>query len=563
MVNAAIPDGKTAGVSHSITINGNDPLESLEVALQIKHPAPDELVISLTGPTGIKVILHNRTFSSQSPFSPVYETVTPSAESLKTYLGTNPQGKWTLTVADLVPNKSGTLLAWGLRVRPASIMQPLPPTPVSIPAGLFTKVANLIVDASPVNAVAGDANNDGLDDLFVISEQGNQAAVYFSNGTALTDPPLRYSVNRPQKIVTCDFNKDGFLDFALASQTGGITYTTITVFLANSAGGFSQGFTAQVFSSLDRFAAVDATGDGIADLIVGGIPQLVEGVGDGSFKPAVDLVYLGKSYWANCDLNRDGGSDLLVSLSRGGTSPNADPYILYGTADLSFTKREKIAVEETIADSFAARLDHPGRMGFAALAKISGVSVPFQLYTIFEDSSGKLVTNKKQISSDLLVTPVTPYDLNGDGLDELIYVSKTGIYAFQTNSSTSGGQNQLLFDYKTANKIAIGNYFSNGSIGMAIIASSTDVVLVKSTKGPLPTPTPIHTPTPSPTLFLFPTLLLTTPTPTSTPAPPTPTPVPPTPTPKTPILGSPDINGDGVVDKLDLLILMQYWGKKM
>lgn len=554
-VNLSIPDGNVVGVSNTITISGDDPLESIEVALQIDHPAPDELVISLTGPTGIRIILHNRTFSSQSPFSPIYETITPSVESLKTFLGKNPQGNWTITASDLVAGNSGTLLAWGLRVKPSSLIQPLPPTPVPIPQGLFGKTGILTVEAIPSDAAAGDANNDGLDDLFVVSEQGNMAAIYFSNGETLTDPPLRYTVARPQKIALADFNQDGSLDFAVASQASGIAYTTITVFLANLAGGYSQGFTAQITTALNKLDAFDATGDGIIDLIAGGAPQLLEGVGDGSFKPAVDLVYLGKSYLAKGDLDRDGFTDIFAALSRGGTSPNSDPYVLYG-GDMSFLRREKIALEGSIADSFAGRLDEPEITGFATLTKSSSSSTAYSLYTIFEKSPGKITTKKITIASDLLIPPSVPYDLNGDGLDELIYISKTGIAAFQKTLDNSGGQSTLLFEHTTAKKIAIGKFFSDGSVGVGILSSTADVTLIKSSQGPLPTPTPYATPTPSPLPFLFPTFASIEPTPTFTPTPPTSTP-----TPNSPGASSPDINGDGVVDRLDLLILMQHWGR--
>ncbi len=554
VVDLPIPDGNPVGASHTISISGSDLLESLEVALQIDHPAIGDLVISLTSPSGAKVILHNRTSSPQTPFSPVYETNTPSAESLKTFLGKSPRGNWTLIVADLVPGSTGTLMAWGLRVKPSSLIQPLPPTPVPIAEAMFEQASTLPVDALPGSAAAGDANNDGLDDLFIISETGNQASVYFSNGTALTDPPLRYSVNRPQKIALSDFNRDGQIDFAAASQTKDIAFTTLTVFLANIAGGFSQGFTAQVSTSLQKLAAFDATGDGIIDLVFGGVPHLLEGVGDGSFKPAVQLVYLAQAYWAHGDLNGDGLLDIFAEISRGGTSAKTDPHVLYGNQDPSFPIREKITLDSAILDAFPARLDRPGELEFAALTKTSAAATAYQLHTLYEESPGEIAVNTQSISTGLINLPAIPYDLNGDGLDELISVSKTGIHAFQKSFFNAGGENRTLYEIPSAKNVTVGRFFSDGGIGMAVIGSTTEVILLHSTLGPLPTPTPYATPTPTPTPFLFPTTV---------PATPTPTPEAPTPTPVSPTQGSPDINGDGIVDRLDLLILLEYWGQKV
>lgn len=91
------------------------------------------------------------------------------------------------------------------------------------------------------------------------------------------------------------------------------------------------------------------------------------------------------------------------------------------------------------------------------------------------------------------------------------------------------------------------------------------IVLTKSStyipsgSGPAETVTPPQDPTPTPTPTSVPT---STPTPTPTPQPtatPTPTPQPTaTPTPKP--TASADINGDNVVDVLDLSILLSDWG---
>ncbi len=553
-VNSPIPDNDFIGISHSLKIFGSVPLESMEVAIQIDHPAVEELVITLQNPYGVKIILHNRTSSPNHPFSPIYETGMPSAESINLFLGINPQGDWTLTVTDLVPGNSGTLVAWGIRIQPASLLQPLPPTPIPLPLDLFTKAAAIPVDVTPTNGVSGDANHDALDDLFLISETGNQAIVYFSNGSQLSDLPLRYSIDRPQKIVLGDFNRDANLDFAIASQDREIATTHLSVFLANIAGGFSQGFTTQIATPLDHFAAFDATGDGIPDLIAGGVPQLIEGVGDGSFHPARQLVYLGQTFLTHADLNEDGLEDLLVALSRGGTSPNSDPYLLFGNHDLSFPLRQKIELENPVLDAFFSDVNEPDQTHLIMISTIPSVTSAYQVTSIQGESFPQITVNRTRIPSGIFHFPIHSIDLNGDGLDEWLSLSSSGISAFQKYPALETGNSTLLVEHPSPKAFVTGNYFSDGSIGMAVIDSSTQVTLYRSTLGPLPTPTPYMIPTPTPTSFLFPATATETPTPTST--------FTPTPSPTVRSI-EPDLNRDGIVDKRDLLILLEYWGNSI
>ncbi|MBZ0255329.1 hypothetical protein K8I31_04665, partial [bacterium] len=115
-----------------------------------------------------------------------------------------------------------------------------------------------------------------------------------------------------------------------------------------------------------------------------------------------------------------------------------------------------------------------------------------------------------------------------------------------------GGQTQRIFTRSGVLYALPGVYFSDGRAGLVVIDQENRVILATSTLGPLPTPTPDGVSQPTATPFLFPPEATVTPTPQ-----PTPTVGP------TPSQPSPDLNGDGIVNAADLLILIQHWQKRV
>lgn len=547
-----IPDGSPAGVSTTITVPGDDPIESIEVALQIDHPAVSQLIVSLKSPKGTTVFLHNRSASDQNPFTPVYESTSPSAEPLSNLIGENPNGKWTLYVADMVPGESGTLTGWGLRFEPASILNVTYIDPILLEADLFQEASRLIPEIATGDIAVGDANGDGLDDLFLLSETGNQAGVYLSSGTSFSGPPLTVPIDRPQKIALGNLNGDERLDFVAASENPNSPITDLTVFIGNVAGGFTEGFTTQLSIGLISLAILDTNDDGFNDIVVGEKAQLLSGNGDGSFKPAVQLVYLGRSYMSHGDIDEDGLNDIFINISRGGTSANSDPSVLFGSNDPTYPIRQAFKFTGTLLQGFTARLRHPEHIEFVTVYNKDEADGTKWFRSIRSLSGKDLTYTEVGLPAGTLGDPLVTCDLNGDGLDEMIFATKTGVSAFQRTRDVTGGKTTAIFTAESLQSVQVGCFFSDGSLGLIALNASGELILAKSSQGPLPTPTPVVPPTPTPTPFLFPTatpITNVTPTPSPTPAI------------RPPYENSPDLNGDGVVDRKDLLILMEYWGQ--
>lgn len=552
-VNLPIPDDRTP-LQSSITINGSSNLEDLRVALRIQHDDPSQLRISLSHPTGQTILLHNQLQSSMNPFNPVYETVNQSETPLSLFHNISAQGTWTLTVEDLVTGTSGTLISWGMMVSPESLLDSLPPTPVPIlPGSEFTTVASEIVSTTVSSIVCGDINADTTDDIFVLSREGNAVYIYTSNGLTL-NPPQTINVNRPEQLVLSDVNRDNLMDIITASPSELGQTTTISLFIATPEGGFATGFTAVLPTSLHHLAVFDADNDSFPDIISGGSPFWLKGNGDGSFQAQDTFVFLGRELVSTADINQDGFEDVLVKISRGGTSLNSDPYIILLDDNSLFpliqSDGTKVVFPGTFLQAVVASTREAGKDDFVILSQSTDAE-PIQLFTTIQSSQDNSIsTVQSGLAQGTLSFPVHPFDINGDGLDEFIFINSAGVTSFQKFTSSNSGESRVVVSNPAITHVCPGLYFSDGSVGLAAITNGNELLLMQSNLGERPIPPQFITPTPTPTSAIF---ITPTPTPSQAPVVNTPTPVP-------PLIRTPDLNGDGVVDKFDLLLLAENWG---
>lgn len=551
-VNLPIPDGSSS-LKSSISIPGSGLPKELRVALRIQHPSVQDLRISLSHPTGQLIVLHNQNPSTINPFNPVYETVTASEVPLSLLYNSNAHGTWTLMIEDLVPGNNGVLESWGIMMSPVSLLDVPPPTPAPIQDGLeFTPVDAQVLSASASRLECTDINEDDVTDILILSETGNTVVIFTSNGTTL-NPPQTLSVAAPKQVAVSDLNGDGLRDIVAASASSSQT-TVITIFIATPEGGYSTGFTTNLPTQLQHLAVLDINYDAIPDILVGGVPLWLQGNGDGSFQPQEEFVYLGREFLSTADINKDGMKDIVVKINRGGTSQNNDPYVILLNESIPLplfnNDGTQIALNGTFLQASSATTRIPGKNEIVILSR-SLESEPVQLFTIIQtDSSGLVQTIESRLAPNSILTPFSLFDMNGDGLDEFIFVSTTGIVSFQKNPETIGGSTKALVNNTDIRMVCAGLFFEDGSVGLAAVTSTNELLLLQSNAGARPVPPQLITPTPTPTsaLFITPTVTPTQSAPVNTP-----TPVP-------PLQNNPDLNNDGKVDKLDLLLLIQSWG---
>jgi subtilisin-like proprotein convertase family protein len=70
--------------------------------------------VTLIGPDGTSVILHNQTGSSTDNINTEYPDLTVPAQSLGAFTGKSINGNWQLRVQDLAAQDVGTLVSWRL-----------------------------------------------------------------------------------------------------------------------------------------------------------------------------------------------------------------------------------------------------------------------------------------------------------------------------------------------------------------------------------------------------------------------------------------------------------------
>ncbi len=109
-----IPDGDTTGVTSTLSVSTAMTIKSVSVGVQITHPFIGDLELSLIGPDGTTVRLHDRSGTSMDDIRTTYDIVTRAAQSLAVFNGRSTAGTWRLRARDLSSQDVGTLDSWTL-----------------------------------------------------------------------------------------------------------------------------------------------------------------------------------------------------------------------------------------------------------------------------------------------------------------------------------------------------------------------------------------------------------------------------------------------------------------
>jgi subtilisin-like proprotein convertase family protein len=132
-INLAIPDGNSTGTSTALTVSGlTGTVDDVEVTVNITHTWVGDLRLALLGPNGVSVALVNNrggsgdnftntTFDDQATTAitagtPPFTGRFRPEVALSNFNGINPNGNWTLVLADTVSTDAGILRDWSVRV---------------------------------------------------------------------------------------------------------------------------------------------------------------------------------------------------------------------------------------------------------------------------------------------------------------------------------------------------------------------------------------------------------------------------------------------------------------
>ncbi len=117
-VNLPIPDNNPAGMTSNINVGDTGALLGVSVDIAITHPSIGQLVVTLTNPQGTVVTLHDHSGSINDDIVGNWPAnlVVDGPGSLDDFLGADPQGDWTIFVADTAFGALGAFQTWGLNL---------------------------------------------------------------------------------------------------------------------------------------------------------------------------------------------------------------------------------------------------------------------------------------------------------------------------------------------------------------------------------------------------------------------------------------------------------------
>lgn len=133
-LNQAIPDADLGGISDTFTLTGQDPLEEVEIHLDVSHTWRGDVEAFLQSPSGTvsRLMLYNPVDS----FNTIDWTLLSNA-----FWGEIPAGTWTLTVRDVITQETGTWVGYDVLAKMGTLI----PEPSSLALALLGLLAFLQV----------------------------------------------------------------------------------------------------------------------------------------------------------------------------------------------------------------------------------------------------------------------------------------------------------------------------------------------------------------------------------------------------------------------------------
>jgi FG-GAP-like repeat/Abnormal spindle-like microcephaly-assoc'd, ASPM-SPD-2-Hydin len=347
--------------------------------------------------------------------------------------------------------------------------------------GQFETRASLTVQTYPYRAAVGDFNRDGNLDLAVVSGccPSGGVSILLGNGDGTFRTAVDYPAGvSPESVVAADFNHDGILDLAVASQS-----TYVSILLGNGDGTFQAATETPAVPDFERYMTTgDFNHDGKPDLVMRADQSAITvllGNGDGTFQNALTTYapfYI--SALGVGDFNHDGKLDLVTAGTFGSASSvdiwlgNGDGTFDYGATYSGGEVPEAIAVADFNRDG---KLD-------LAINDSEGTGIAVMLGNgdgTFQDAVNYPVAFNNW---------VTAADFNGDGKLDLAVPNGfplTSITVFPGNGDGTFGTGISYPAGGDAYYVAVGDFNGDGKLDMAIPDHQHSDVIVMLNTGTL------------------------------------------------------------------------------
>ena len=337
--------------------------------------------------------------------------------------------------------------------------------------GTFPTETDYPTANGPIAVLIADFNGDGKFDVATTNEPWGvwpppfgSVSVLLGNGDGTLQPHLDYGVGATPIVAAADFNGDGRLDLAVASQncqnyqpcgTGQLSITP-----GNGDGTFPQPVAISVNNISNGIAAADLNNDRKPDLLVGnwnGVSVLL-GNGNGSFQPEVDYpATYGTSVVLAADFNGDHRQD--VALLNSGIS------VLLGNGDGTLQGHVDSATAPSQTDMIAGDFNNDGKLD---LVTVGGLGTTISILLGNGDGTFR---NHVEYPAGSSTMRVAAGDFNGDGKLDLAVTNfnnagtvsillGNGDGTFQPPIAANAGQEPL--------SIAVGDFNGDGKLDIAV-----------------------------------------------------------------------------------------------
>jgi hypothetical protein len=274
--------------------------------------------------------------------------------------------------------------------------------------GTFTPKNTYATVYTPDSAIITDLDGDGVNDLYVgLGGSGFFGPVYSDEGSSFGEallgngdftfstPPalVPYTANvifnaqSIQSFAVSDFNNDGHQDIAVLGENSSTRVATVSTFIGNGTGGFSNGTTVS-------FSGLLAGSYGDASVIA--VPFTTSG--------APGLIATGNDI-----------SNSLPAIQTA-TSNGSD----------SFTLGKVLDTSASVTSIVAADFNGDGKTDLAFITNDQGQTTSDALYVALGNGTGGFQTPTILNSQVTFGGFVTSADINGDGKPDLVVIQSTG-----------------------------------------------------------------------------------------------------------------------------------------
>lgn len=328
-----------------------------------------------------------------------------------------------------------------------------------VPSPAFTAQASSCL-------VSGDFNRDGNMDLAMATQE--VVSVLLGNGDGTFRAPVNYPMaSGPFSITTADFNGDGIPDLATANPAS----NNVSILLGHGDGTFAAPVSYGAGNTCEFLAAGDFNGDGKPDLAVtnnnpsgAGTISILFGTGDGTFRAAVNHA-VGKLPLniAVADFNRDGKPDLAVIDVNG-------LVILLAAGGGAFRPPVTVAAGVNPGGVVAVDFNKDGNPDFA-VANLRNDTYNTGGYTVSIIKGNGDGTFQPPASYYVAQNPLAVAfgDFNGDGRLDLAAACASGVLSILPNNG-KGGLQQIVNQSAGTEpaSLVVGDFNGDGKPDLAV-----------------------------------------------------------------------------------------------